>query len=128
MHRRSQHHPPELDLRPIANHRHKPRAAIELVLASLVDPTLSDAVLKSTRLWLNDHVTDAQDPIRAAQATAILVWAFGLVVVSTRHWTAGMDRPFLSIDLMIPGPLGTRASLLPETPHSIRGGAGSGTL
>lgn len=55
------------------------------------DVTLTGAVLEPTRQWLNDHITGAQDPIRAAQATAILVWALGLVVFSTRPWTAGMD-------------------------------------
>ena len=83
------------------------RAAVELVLASLVDPALTGPVLEPTRQWLRDHVTgtpepgtpnpgpgDAPapaDPVRAAQGTAILTWALGLAVFSTRPWTATMD-------------------------------------
>ena len=67
------------------------RAAVELVLASLVDPALAGPVLEPTRQWLRDHVTSGPDPVRAAQGTAILTWALGLAVFSTRPWTATMD-------------------------------------
>ncbi|MCX6413499.1 MAG: TetR family transcriptional regulator [Actinobacteria bacterium] len=67
------------------------RAAVELVLASLVDPALTGPVLEPTRQWLRDHVTGTPDPVRAAQGTAILTWALGLTVFSTRPWTATMD-------------------------------------
>ena len=67
------------------------RAAVELVLASLVDPALAGPVLEPTRQWLRDHVTGTPDPVRAAQGTAILTWALGLAVFSTRPWTATMD-------------------------------------
>lgn len=60
------------------------RAAVELVLASLVDPALADPVLEPTRQWLREHVTSTPDPVRAAQGTAILIWALGLAVFSTR--------------------------------------------
>ena len=69
------------------------RAAGELVLASLVDPALAQPILEPTRQWLHDHITTIPDPdpVRAAQGTAILTWALGLVVFSTRPWTATMD-------------------------------------
>ena len=67
------------------------RAAVELVLASLVDPALAGPVLEPTRQWLREHVTSTPDPVRAAQGTAILIWALGLAVFSTRPWTTTMD-------------------------------------
>jgi AcrR family transcriptional regulator len=68
------------------------RAAVELVLASLVDPALTESILEPTRQWLHDHITNPNpNPVRAAQGTAILTWALGLVVFSTRPWTTTMD-------------------------------------
>lgn len=72
------------------------RAGVELVLASLVDPALAPIVLEPIRQWLRERIAGEPEPgtpnpVHAARATAIVVWAFGLVMFSTRPWTADMD-------------------------------------
>ncbi|MBU6245398.1 MAG: TetR family transcriptional regulator [Actinomycetales bacterium] len=70
------------------------RAGLELLLGSQFDPAQRAAILEPTTAWLRDRTQPPDvppDPVRAAQATAIAIWALGLVIFANRPWVATMD-------------------------------------
>ena len=68
------------------------RAALELVMGSQFDPAQRAAIFEPAATWLRERCQpDGGDNARAAQATAIAVWALGLILVSNRPWTDSMD-------------------------------------
>ena len=68
------------------------RAALELVMGSQFDPAQRAAIFEPATGWLRERCQPiGGDTARAAQATAIAVWALGLVIVSNRPWTDSMD-------------------------------------
>jgi AcrR family transcriptional regulator len=72
----------------------KVRAALDLVMGSRFDPQQRAAIFDPMAAWLRDRCQPPSalpDPARAAQATAIAIWALGLVVFSNRPWVNAMD-------------------------------------
>lgn len=68
------------------------RAGLELVMGSQFDPEQRAAIFEPATAWLRERCQPlGGDPARAAQATAIVIWALGLVLVSNRPWAESMD-------------------------------------
>jgi AcrR family transcriptional regulator len=70
------------------------RAALDLVIGSHFDPQQRAAVFDPMAAWLRDRCQPPgtpADPARAAQATAIAIWALGLIVFSNRPWVDAID-------------------------------------
>lgn len=69
-------------------------AAIELALGTRFDPVLRPVVADELSAWLRARCLPAGialNECRASQATAIVVWALGLVMFANRPWVADMD-------------------------------------